>query len=154
MVRILSLLPVAAVLLLGSVPAADAHCEVPCGVFHDQMRFEMMLEDHETIAKAMTQIQALADKTDAASINQRTRWIMTKEDHGNKTMETISQYFMAQRIKPANDEAGHKVYLDQLTKAHAVMRAAMKCKQSVDTKDADALRTSVLAFHQAYEGKK
>ena len=34
------------------------------------------------------------------------------------------------------------------------MIAAMKCKQSVDVTNADALRASILAFHKAYENKK
>ena len=153
MIRVLALLPVALVLLLGSAPTAGAHCEVPCGIFADQMRFEKMLEDHATITKSMVQINALADKTDAQSINQRTRWIMTKEDHGNKTMHTIAQYFMAQRIKPGKDEASNARYMDQLTKAHAVMRAAMKCKQSVATADADAMKAAIMAFHASYTKK-
>ena len=32
---------------------ALAHCEVPCGIYDDQRRFEDMLEDQETIAKGM-----------------------------------------------------------------------------------------------------
>jgi nickel superoxide dismutase len=153
MTRALLMLPVAAVLLLGSAPVADAHCEVPCGIFADQMRFEMMLEDHATIAKAMAQIESLAAKTDGASVNQRTRWVMTKEDHAKKTMGVIAQYFMAQRLKPGKDAASSALYVDKLTKAHAVMRAAMKCKQSVAAKDADAFKAAIMAFHQAYTNK-
>ena len=153
MTRLALLFPVAAVLLLGSAPVADAHCEVPCGIYADQMRFEMMLEDHATIAKAMAQINGLAAKTDGQSVNQRTRWVMTKEDHAKKTMGVIAQYFMAQRLKPGKDDATNAVYVDQLTKAHAVMRAAMKCKQSVNTKDADAFKAAIMAFHQAYTDK-
>ena len=33
------------------------------------------------------------------------------------------------------------------------MIAAMKCKQTVDGKNGDALRASILTFHKAYEGK-
>ncbi len=29
-----------------------AHCQVPCGIFDDQMRFQQLLEDETTIAKA------------------------------------------------------------------------------------------------------
>ena len=135
-------------------PFAGAHCEVPCGIYADQMRFEMMLENQTTIAKAMAQISDLASKkTDAQAINQRTRWIMTKEEHATKTMDVIAQYFMAQRLKPGTDDASNAAYADKLKKAHAVMRAAMKCKQTVDAKDADALKTAILTFHQAYAPK-
>ena len=37
---------------LGIARVAAAHCEVPCGIYADQRRFEQMLEDCDTIAKA------------------------------------------------------------------------------------------------------
>lgn len=139
----------AVVLTLGIAPRAGAHCEVPCGVYGDQMRFEGMLEDQTTIRKAVDGIQALAGKTDAQSANQLARWVATKEDHATQTQHTIAQYFMTQRIKADDPQ-----YVEKLTKAHAVMVAAMKCKQSADVAPTDALREAILAFHQAYEGKK
>lgn len=126
-----------------------AHCEVPCGIYGDQQRFEAMLEDHKTVLKAMTQIQALAAKEDAQSHNQLARWVANKESHATKIQNTIAQYFMAQRIKASDPK-----YVDKLTKAHAVIVSAMKCKQNVDTVHADALRGAILAFHEAYEGRK
>lgn len=135
-------------LLFGGLRSANAHCEVPCGIYADQMRFEMMLEDHATIAKAMAQIGELAGKDGAQEKNQLVRWIHTKEVHGTKTMEVIAQYFMAQRIKPSSES-----YVKQLTAAHAVMQAAMKCKQTVDAKNADALKAAIMALYEAYEGK-
>jgi nickel superoxide dismutase len=139
---------VALVLGLGIQGLATAHCEVPCGIYHDQQRFEAMLEDQETIQKAMVQIAALTGKDDALSHNQLARWVMTKEDHATKTQHVIAQYFMTQRIKASDAQ-----YVPKLTAAHAVMVAAMKCKQNVDTKHADALRAAILAFHKVYEGK-
>ena len=138
----------AAVLALGVAPRAVAHCEVPCGIYADQMRFEGMLEDQTTIKKAMGEIAGLAGKGDAQSANQLARWVVTKEDHATNTQHVIAQYFMTQRIK-ADDPA----YVDKLTKAHAVMVTAMQCKQTADPARADALRAAILAFHEAYEGK-
>ena len=37
-----------------------AHCQVPCGIYGDQLRFERMLEDTKTITKAQGQINELA----------------------------------------------------------------------------------------------
>ena len=137
-----------AVLLLGAVRQADAHCEVPCGIYADQMRFETMLEDQSTIAKAMAQITELSGKSGALESNQLVRWVNTKEAHATKTMDVIAQYFMAQRIKPANEG-----YVKQLTAAHTVIQAAMKCKQTVDPKNADALKAAIAKLYEAYEGK-
>lgn len=134
--------------------AAMAHCEVPCGIYADQLRFEQMLEDCTTITKAMQQTNELAEKTDALSHNQLARWVNTKESHATNTQHVIAQYFMTQRIKPGSDAAGQDAYVKKLTAAHAVMRAAMKCKQTVDLANAKTLQTAILDFYRAYEGKE
>jgi nickel superoxide dismutase len=142
-------------LLLGP-GRAGAHCEVPCGIFDDPARFASLLEDQATIAKATDQIKELAPKaTDPQSLNQAVRWIQVKEEHATSAMETIAQYFMAQRIKaPAEANAEQQAkYVDQLTKAHAVQVAAMKCKQTVDPAQAAALKAAIDAFRKSYESK-
>ena len=131
-------------------PAVPApHCEVPCGIYADQLRFEQMLEDHTTIAKCMDQIKELSGKTDAQSFNQAVRWVTTKESHATNTQHIIAQYFMTQRIKSDGEK-----YAEKLSAAHAVMVAAMKCKQSTDPQVATGLRKSILDFYRAYEGKE
>ncbi len=129
---------------------AQAHCEVPCGIYADQLRFEQMLEDQKTIAKAIAQINALAGKNDAKSANQLARWVATKEQHATHTQHIIAQYFMTQRIK-SSDKAG---YAKKLAAAHAVMVAAMKTKQDAAADTAVALRNAILDFYRAYEGKE
>ena len=140
--------------LLGMARQAAAHCEVPCGIYDDQLRFEQMLEDCTTITKATQQIIELTakvrDQHDPLAVNQVARWVDTKETHATNTQHTIAQYFMTQRIK-ADDAAG---YVKKLTAAHAVLVAAMKCKQNVDVAAADSLRKAILDFYTAYEGKE
>lgn len=134
-----------------------AHCEVPCGIFSDQLRFQSMLEDQETIAKAIDQLeqqlQSMSEGVTPLAANQATRWINTKEEHAVRIQETIARYFMAQRIKPADGD-GAADYVKKLTAAHAVMRAAMKSKQDPTAESAAALRTAILDFYRAYEGKE
>ena len=140
-------------LLIGRPQVASAHCEVPCGIYADQHRFESMLEDTTTIAKAIDQINELtAAMTEGATgvgVNQVVRWVNTKETHATNTQHIIAQYFMTQRIKP--DTEG---YTKKLTAAHAVMQAAMKCKQNADPATADALKAAIHNFYRAYEGKE
>lgn len=148
------LLGLAVCIAVGSLPRyASAHCEVPCGIYGDQRRFEEMLEDQQTIAKSIDAVREIAasleNETDALSINQVSRWVATKEAHATNTQHIIAQYFMTQRIKPTSDN-----YTRKLTAAHAVMVAAMKCKQTADPATAQALRKSVLDFYRAYEGKE
>ncbi|EMB16295.1 MAG: hypothetical protein CMM00_04970 [Rhodopirellula sp.] len=137
------------VLTLAFATIASAHCQVPCGIYGDQRRFEEMLEDEHTISKAQNEINSLAGKADAQSVNQAVRWVTTKEDHATRIQNTIAAYFMAQRIKTDDPAYGKK-----LMAAHKVMVNAMKAKQSADPATAKALEESIFAFYEAYEGKK
>jgi nickel superoxide dismutase len=145
-------LAVAGMALMTARPVA-AHCEVPCGIYTDQVRFEQMLEDTATIAKAITSIRDITAELEAGpeaqSINQVTRWVNTKDSHATNTQHIIAQYFMTQRIKADGDN-----YVKKLTAAHAVMVAAMKCKQAADPATAETLRKAILDFYRAYEGKE
>jgi nickel superoxide dismutase len=145
---------------LAVLPAQQlrAHCEVPCGIYADEHRFEAMLEDTATIAKAITQINEITAQMESAldgkAVNQVSRWVATKESHATNTQHIIAQYFMTQRIKPGTDDASQKAYVKKLTAAHAVMVAAMKCKQDANPDTATALRAAILDFYRAYEGKE
>jgi len=139
-------------LVLGCLVAsvAFAHCQVPCGIYGDQLRFEQMLEDEHTISKAQEQINELTEgEVDAQTVNQMARWVATKEEHASKIQATIASYFLAQRIKSSNP-----AYVKQLTAAHAVIVNAMKCKQSADPDTAKALEKSIFDLYRAYEGKE
>jgi len=127
-----------------------AHCQVPCGIYGDQLRFEQLLEDTKTIAKAQGQINELAPsaKTGQDS-NQLVRWVVTKETHAGSIQNVIADYFLAQRIKSDSPR-----YADQLKAAHAVTVAAMKCKQSTDAATAAGLEKAIHDLYRAYEGKE
>ena len=133
-------------LFLSLLNISFGHCQVPCGVYGDTARFTQMLEDQTTIAKAIAQINDLADKKDAQSANQLSRWVTTKEDHAAKIQKIIAEYFLTQRIKSSSDK-----YDALLKSAHAVMVAAMKCKQGVDAKNADSLKSAIESFQSVYE---
>lgn len=136
-------------LALFAARQAAAHCQVPCGIYGDERRFQEMLEDTETIAKAITSIDELAGTHDANGHNQLARWVATKESHASNIQEIIGQYFLAQRIK-----ADSPKYVEQLKAAHAVIVAAMKTKQAADPATAKALESSILDLYRAYEGKE
>ena len=68
---------------------AAAHCEVPCGIYDDEMRINMIGEHIATIEKAMSQVSALQAKS-PIDYNQVTRWIMTKEQHANELQKAAA----------------------------------------------------------------
>ena len=113
-----------------------AHCQVPCGIYDDAVRIVQIEEDITTIRKAMNMINNLADKSDAQSLNQISRWVSTKESHAQNVQETILNYFLAQRVKAK--EKGNKdrqKYVDQTLTLHQLIVKMMKCKQSVDQRN-------------------
>ena len=124
---------------------AEAHCQVPCGIYNDGARVEAMLEDAATVLKATKMLDELEGKTDAQSVNQSTRWVLNKETHAQSIIDTISDYFLTQRVKTSQDD-----YKERLVKHHAVILAAMKAKQNADSKYAVELAESIEALTAYY----
>ena len=133
-------------LLLANI--SFGHCQVPCGVYTDDLRFMQMLEDTTTIEKSSNLIIELSSKDDGQSKNQLARWVSTKESHASKIQKIIAEYFLTQRIKSSASN-----YEALLKGAHSVMVAAMKCKQSTEASAAKTLKASILAFQKIYESK-
>lgn len=132
--------------LIVLLPAlAAAHCQVPCGIYDDNARVVEMLEDVTTIQKAITEINKLAGKTDPQSINQQVRWVTNKEVHAQKIIETISNYFLTQRVKPSQ-----KDYIERLKKHHRVILLSMKNKQQVSLETAKKLKAAVATLETYY----
>ncbi len=128
------------------VSYASAHCEVPCGIYDDQMRINMIDEHITTIEKSMKQIIELAGQK-PMNHNQISRWVMNKEDHANKLQNIVTQYFMTQRIK-----LDTKQYSEKLTLLHKLLVYAMKCKQTTDVSHIATLRSVLKAFQDLYFG--
>ena len=127
------------------------HCQVPCGIYDDAVRVVQIEEDIATIRKAMSMIKGLSGKSDAQSINQLIRWVNTKESHAGKIQETVSSYFLAQRIKPKKKGAsGRQKYVNQTLLLQQLIVAAMKCKQNVDQSRCEAASDLVVEFSVSY----
>ena len=109
-----------------------AHCQVPCGIYNDAARIIQIQEDFSTIQKAMTKIKELSEQQDATSMNQLTRWIMTKDEHASKIQKVVSDYFLTQRIKAKTEGSEYNTYVKQTTTLHQILVSAMKCKQTID----------------------
>ena len=126
-----------------------AHCQIPCGIYDDHARVQTMLEDAATIEKSVNLISELAGKSDAQSQNQIVRWVVNKEKHAQNIISTISDYFLTQRVKSAQED-----YTERLVKHHAVIVAAMKAKQNADMDAAAALKESIEALASYYPEHK
>lgn len=126
-------------------PLLFGHCQVPCGIYDDANRVHQMLEDVSTITKAIHQIHELNDKPDVQSKQQLVRWVNNKEIHADKIIDTISNYFLTQRVKPDSVD-----YLTRLSDHHKVIILSMKAKQKADASTAEDLKQAVEALSQYY----
>jgi nickel superoxide dismutase len=99
----------------------------------------------------ITELSAQAD----INYNQLVRWIDNKETHAGYFQEIISQYFMTQRIKPAEPEDEHyQAYLEKITLLHRLLIGAMKAKQTTDVEITGELTSLLKLFRTAYFGAR
>jgi nickel superoxide dismutase len=144
-----------AIALIALGTQAFAHCEIPCGIYGDRMRIDMIKEDLTTIEKGMKQITELSAQ-DPINYNQLVRWINVKEEHANKIHDIIYQYFMTQRVKPVTspDAPGRNKYITQLTLLQQMLVSTMKCKQTTDLQHVQDTRALLDQFVDAYFEKQ
>jgi len=133
------------------VSLAYSHCQIPCGIYNDQMRFDMLSEHIATIEKSINQINELSGQP-KPNYNQIVRWITNKDEHADQMSEIITYYFMAQRIKsaPETDAKAYNNYIKQLTLLHEMLVLAMKTKQTTDLSNIEKLRSLLQKFHDVY----
>ena len=146
MKRILFSLIIAGLVSFVAATSASAHCEIPCGIYDDQLRLDLIAEHTKTIEKSMNKITELS-KGGVTHYNQLVRWISNKEHHANEIQHIVSQYFMTQRIKPTADK-----YAEKLKLLHGMLIYAMKCKQTTDPGHVEKLRSLLKEFGTLYHG--
>ncbi len=151
MKRIALLFALFAVVPSFASPKALRHCQIPCGIYGDQARVAMILEDAATIEKGMKMIGEL--EAEGKDSNQLVRWVMNKDQHAAAIQETVASYWLAQRIKAPQEtdgEAARLKYWKQLEQMHGLTVAAMKCKQTTDAVHVASIRKGIMAFSESY----
>jgi nickel superoxide dismutase len=147
--RILAVSILATSVVLASI--AYSHCQIPCGIYDDDARFDAIAEHITTIEKSMKMITELSDQ-DKPNTNQIVRWVNNKDHHADELSEIVTYYFMAQRVKlpAAGDTRAYNDYVKKLTLLHEMLVYSMKSKQTTDLDNVEKLRAALKNFHQAY----
>jgi len=133
---------------------AYSHCQIPCGIYDDEGRFNAISEHITTIEKSMKEIERLSAEA-KPNMNQIVRWVNNKELHADELSEIVTYYFMAQRVKlpeEGNTKAQNE-YVKKLTQLHKMLIYAMKAKQTTDLANVQELRSLLDEFHKIYSGK-
>ena len=140
------ILPILIAILL-SAASAGAHCQVPCGIYGDELKFGELEQHIETINKAGAQIRSISSKGSLSAQEQQqiVRWTTNKETHAQKVIDEAANYFLAQRILPKADQYEKKVEL-----LHHIIVYAMKAKQSAASEPAEILATKLSIFKRLY----
>ena len=130
---------------VGLASRADAHCQIPCGIYGDDARFTALLEDVTTLKKAVRKIEQ-EWAADSINHNQLVRWVKNKETHADKISHVMLEYFLAQRIKSDQPD-----YEARLVAIHKIIVLAMKTKQNVDAGIVDDLEMAITGFQALYQ---
>jgi nickel superoxide dismutase len=138
-----------ALAIVATASSAFAHCEIPCGIYGDQMRIATIHEHLDTVEKSMKQITELSQKGSNTPVdnNQLIRWVSNKETHATEIQHIVTQYFMTQRIKPSEEDRA--AYAKKLQLLHEMLFYAMKTKQTTDTAHVEKMRSLVSEFYEA-----
>ena len=128
-----------------------SHCQIPCGIYDDPARFDMLSEHITTIEKTMKQITDLSNR-DKPNVNQIVRWVQNKERHADELSHILTYYFMAQRIKFVVKAEGkvYEEYVKKLTLLHKMLVYSMKAKQTTDLSNVEKLRSLLTEFRTVY----
>ena len=129
---------------LAFAQTARAHCEIPCGIYDDRARVQLIAEHIGTIEKSIKQVLDL-QQAEQVNYNQLVRWIVNKENHATEIQTIVSQYFMTQRIKPDTEQYARKIAV-----LHQMLITAMKCKQTTELQYVAELRELLQTFDQLY----
>lgn len=139
-------------IIFGSL--AYSHCQVPCGIYGDEARFDMIAEHIKTIEKSMKLIENLSAQK-KPDMNQVVRWVNNKDKHADEISHIVTYYFMAQRVKVSakGDTKAYNEYVNKLTLLHQMLVYAMKAKQTTDLANVDKLKSLLDDFHKVYFSK-
>jgi nickel superoxide dismutase len=153
--RMSVLVSMVVVAVLGVAMRSGGHCQIPCGIYDDEVRLDMMEEHVDTIEKSIDEINALSEDPEE-NANQIARWVANKDAHADMLAEIVTEYFLQQRIKPMDDDdddEAYDEYIEQVVACHQILVAAMKTKQSADPDAAEYLEDLVEDFRDLYLGE-
>ncbi len=113
-------------MLVTSQVDLGAHCQMPCGIYHDDMEYDRIDQYVETMYKGISVINA-SKFSNAKERNEFTRWVIQKEKASDEAAYIILQYFLQQKILPGEDNT-----TKQLVAAHKLLYYIVCIKQTVD----------------------
>lgn len=106
----------------------SAHCQMPCGIYHDEMVFDQVDQYIETMVKGLSVLTENEFKT-LQDHNEFVRWIIQKEKASDEIAQVFLTYFLQQKIKPGEEDTPKRVL-----SAQKMLFLLVQIKQLVDMK--------------------
>ncbi len=103
-----------------------AHCQMPCGIYHDNMVYDQIDQYAEAMYKAVSEISSNPANS-PKDRNQLVRWVLEKEKESDVATHMITSYFLQQRIKP-----GEEGTIPKVVSAQKLLYLIVKIKQNTD----------------------
>lgn len=142
----------AILLILFLAQHAHAHCQIPCGIYDDNARFNNMVEHALTIEKSMIEINEL-NQAETVDYHAIVRWTYNKETHAEEIQQIVSDYFLTQRVKVPSSKTGNADYVKEISLLHQILVAAMKAKQTTALDHAKNILNLVEQYKKLYSEK-
>lgn len=121
-------------ILLGSATFAacffqgqlSAHCQMPCGIYHDDIVYDLIDQYVETMYKGISVLNN-SKFSNPSERNAFVRWVMEKDKASDQAAKLISEYFLQQKIKPGESDTTKR-----LISAHKLLFMLVTIKQNAD----------------------
>lgn len=104
----------------------DAHCQMPCGIYHDDMIYDQIDQYVETMFKAIHELEENKFATPSER-SQFVRWVMVKEKESDETARLLTTYFLQQKVKPDEPETAKRLAIIQ-----KLLFLTVQIKQHID----------------------
>ena len=139
-------------LLITPFATIQAHCQMPCGIYHDDIIYDEIDQFVEKMVKCMSILNNSKFQTPREK-NEFIRWIGLKEKCSDEIASLITTYFLQQKIKPGESDTPERLAL-----AHKLLFLLVAIKQNTDVDIVDEFAAEwdkfKLMFHvEGYECK-
>lgn len=140
----------AALALMGFQGQINAHCQMPCGIYHDDMVYDQIDQYVETMYKGISVLKN-SKFDDVKERNEFVRWVFEKEQASDEVASLLTKYFLQQKIK-----VGEPDTTKRLISIHHLLFTLVSIKQNVDLSFVEEFSTEwekfKLMFHrEGYE---
>lgn len=112
--------------LIFSPLVLSAHCQMPCGIYHDNMVYDQIDQFVETVYKGITVLNDSKFST-VRERNEFVRWVGEKERACTDVSHLILTFFLQQKIKPDESDTVKRV-----VSAQKLLFILVNIKQNVD----------------------